>query len=127
MIQIKEYQLETLKAVRVWLEKLAELRTKDAKARAMDPDLGSDWTAKAWEKIENGRAYFPRRNGLHQPLSSFCLKIPTGGGKTLLATKTVDLVNTYFRKSNRGLVLWVVPTTQIYNQTLAALKDRPGL
>src|SRR5205085_5861358 len=25
--------------------------------------------------------------------------------------------------SNRGLVLWVVPTTQIYNQTLAALKD----
>ena len=48
MIQLKEYQLETLKAVRVWLEKLAELRAKDAKARTIDPDLGSDWTAKAW-------------------------------------------------------------------------------
>lgn len=68
--------------------------------------------------------YFPRRNGLRQPLPSFCLKIPTGGGKTLLATKAIDLVNTHFRKSNRGLVLWIVPTTQIYNQTLAALKDR---
>lgn len=71
-----------------------------------------------------GGGYFPRHNGLKQPLPSFCLKIPTGGGKTLLATKTIDLANTHFRRSNRGLVLWVVPTTQIYNQTLAALKDR---
>ncbi|HEX8295567.1 MAG TPA: DEAD/DEAH box helicase family protein [Chthoniobacteraceae bacterium] len=124
MIQLKEYQLETLKAVRLYLEKLAELRAKDAKARTVDPDLGFDWPAKAWEKIETGRTYFPRKNGLKQPLPSFCLKIPTGGGKTLLATKAIDLINTHFRKSNRGLVLWVVPTTQIYNQTLAALKDR---
>ena len=53
-----------------------------------------------------------------------CLRIPTGGGKTLLATKVVDLVNTHYRKQQHGLVLWVVPTTQIYNQTLRALKDR---
>ena len=123
MIQLKEYQLETLKAVRVYLEALAELRAKDAKARAIDPELGIDWPAKAWEKVKGG-GHVSRRNGLRQPLPSFCLKIPTGGGKTLLATKTVELVNTHFRKSNRGLVLWVVPTTQIYNQTLTALKDR---
>jgi type III restriction enzyme len=123
VIQLKEYQSETLKAVRVYLEALAEWRAKEAKLRATDPDLGFDWTAKAWEKVK-GTTYFPRHNGLKQPLPSFCLKIPTGGGKTLLATKTVDLVNTHFRKSNRGLVLWIVPTTQIYNQTLAALKDR---
>ncbi|MGH8018722.1 MAG: DEAD/DEAH box helicase [Opitutaceae bacterium] len=123
MIQLKEYQQETLKAVRVYLEALAELRAKDAKAHAVDPDLGIDWPAKAWEKVEGG-FHQPRRNGLGQHLPSFCLKIPTGGGKTLLAAKTIDLVNTSFRKRNRGLVLWIVPTTQIYNQTLAALKDR---
>jgi len=122
MIQLKEYQQETLRAVRVYLEALAELRAKDTKARAIDPELGIDWPQKAWEKVKGG-IYNPRRNGL-RPLPSFCLKIPTGGGKTLLATKTIDLVNTSFRKSNRGLVLWIVPTTQIYNQTLAALKDR---
>lgn len=54
----------------------------------------------------------------------FASRFRPGGGKTLLAIKTVDLVNTHFRKSNRGLVLWIVPTTQIYNQTLTALKDR---
>jgi type III restriction enzyme len=124
MIQLKDYQKETLAQVRVYLETLAELRAKDVKARAIDPELAIDWPTRAWEKVETGRQYFPRRNGLKEPLPSFCLKIPTGGGKTLLATKTIDLVNTYFRRSNRGLVLWVVPTTQIYNQTLDALKNR---
>ena len=124
MIQLKEYQKQTLAQIRVYLEILGELRAKDVKARAIDPELAIDWPTKTWEKIGTGRQYFPRRNGLQQPLPSFCIKIPTGGGKTLLATKTIDLVNTYFRKSNRGLVLWVVPTTQIYNQTLSALKNR---
>ena len=111
--------------MRVYLEALAELRAKDIKARAIDPELAIDWAGKGLGEGEQAAPYFPRRkNGLGQPLPSFCLKIPTGGGKTLLATKTIDLVNTHFRKSNRGLVLWIVPTTQIYNQTLAALKDR---
>lgn len=57
-------------------------------------------------------------------LPSFCLKIPTGGGKTLLATKVIDLVNTHYLRRQTGLVLWIVPTTQIYDQTLRALKDR---
>ena len=101
VMQLKEYQTETLKAVRVYLEALAELRAKDTKARSLDPELGIDWPAKAWEKMETGRTYFPRRNGLREPLPVFCLKIPTGGGKTLLAIKTIDLVNTYLRRSNR--------------------------
>ena len=33
-------------------------------------------------------------------------------------------MNTHYRRQQAGLVLWIVPTTQIYNQTLKALKDR---
>ena len=66
----------------------------------------------------------PRRNGLDEPLPSFCLKVPTGGGKTLLATKVIDCVNVRYRRRQTGLVLWIVPTTQIYDQTLRALRDR---
>jgi type III restriction enzyme len=123
MIQLKEYQRDTLQAIRAYLDALTELRAKDIKAREIDPDLGIDWPLKAWEKVK-GSSYLPRRNGLGEPLPSFCLKIPTGGGKTFLATKAIDLINTHFRRSNRGLVLWIVPTTQIYRQTLNALKDR---
>ncbi len=79
---------------------------------------------KAWEKSVPASIYHSRTNGLGEPLPTFCLKIPTGGGKTLLATRVVDLVNTHYRKRQTGLVLWIVPSTQIYDQTLKALKDR---
>jgi hypothetical protein len=43
MIHLKEYQQDTLKGVQVYLEALAELRSKDVKARAIDPEFGIDW------------------------------------------------------------------------------------
>jgi len=121
---LKEYQSRTLQHVQAYLQALAEARSKAAKAREIDPDLAFDFTVKAWEKVEVGRPYLPRKTGLKEPLPAFCLKIPTGGGKTLLAAKVIDLIQTHYRKRQTGLVLWVVPTSQIYNQTYGALKDR---
>ena len=121
---LKEYQKRALETVGEFLERLAEWRGKHAKALEADPDWNIDWVRQAWEKTAPARAYVPRKNGLGEPLPAFCLKVPTGGGKTLLATKIIDLVNIHYRRQPRGLVLWIVPTTQIYNQTLQALKDR---
>lgn len=51
-----------------------------------------------------------------------CLKIPTGGGKTFVASAAlkpiIDFVN-----PELPLVLWLVPSSNILEQTLAALKD----
>ena len=121
---LKEYQKRTLANVREFLELLTECRDKAERAWEAVPDLDIDWVGQAWKKVGSSRPYVPRNNGLDEPLPSFCLKIPTGGGKTLLATKVIDLVNTHYRRQHTGLVLWIVPTTQIYNQTLKALKDR---
>ena len=121
---LKDYQQRALATVRSFLEELASWQQKEEAARSHDPEWGFDWVQRAWSSAAVGRPYFSRRNGLGEQLPSFCLKIPTGGGKTLLATRVIDLVNSHFRQSRRGLVLWIVPTTQIYNQTLKALKDR---
>ena len=121
---LKEYQKRTLATVREFVTELAKWRAEDEEARKHNPNWRSDWVEKAWQETVAVRPYHPRRNGLGEYLPAFCLKIPTGGGKTLLATRTIDLANTHFRQSRRGLVLWIVPTTQIYNQTLKALKDR---
>ena len=118
---LKEYQKQTLAETRRFLDQLASWRDRVV---AMDPARTMDWTAPAWQAAGKTSSFLPRRNGLGHPLPCFCLKIPTGGGKTLLAVKVIDLINRHFRRRNTGLVLWVVPTTQIYNQTLAALKDR---
>ena len=121
---LKEYQQRTLTIVREFLEQLTEWRGKAKKALEVDSELHIDWVGEAWKKTVSSQFYLPRKNGLGQPLPSYCLKIPTGGGKTLLAAKVIDLVNIHYRRRQSGLVLWIVPTTQIYNQTLKALKDR---
>ena len=46
-------------------------------------------------------------------------KVPTGGGKTLLAAAALERL-----PWQRGLVLWVVPSKAIYAQTKAALWDK---
>ena len=119
---LKEFQKRTLSRVQDYLECLDEWRGKSAELQKLDPDY--DWVARAWQRTVRGRAYVPRKNGVGKPLPTFCLKIPTGGGKTLLAVKIVDLVNIHYRRRQTGLVLWIVPTTQIYRQTLQALRDR---
>jgi type III restriction enzyme len=121
-MQLKAYQTQALETLRFYLEQLAEMKIKAAKARELDIEM--DFAVEAWKKTVPTRSYFPRRNGLGEPLPSICLKIPTGGGKTLLATHAVDLVNLHYRQKQTGLVLWIVPTTQIYNQTLAAFRNR---
>ena len=122
---LKEYQKRALETVGEFLQSLAEWRSKQAKVLEADPDTTFDWVGRAWEKTLPGRPYTPRRNGLGEPLPAFCLKVPTGGGKTLLAAKIIDLGNVHFRRDPRGLVLWVVPTTQIYNQTRRAFREVP--
>ena len=121
---LKEYQKRTVATVRGFVAELAKWRAEDEDARRHNPNWGSDWVGKAWGRTVPRRPYHSRRNGLGEHFPAFCLKIPTGGGKTLVATRVIDLVNGHFRQSRRGLVLWIVPTTQIYNQTLKALKDR---
>ncbi len=119
-MKLKEYQESALKEVKGFLEQLAVWRVK---AR-QEGEWLFDFAEKAWEKAEVGRTYLKKKDGLGRPLPVFCLKIPTGGGKTLLAVKTIDLVQNIHLKRQTGLVVWIVPTLQIYRQTLSRLKDR---
>ena len=122
----KEYQIRALDRVKTYFQLLHEWKGKSEEIVAEHgPELALDFPAKAWGKIDGlYNAYHAKRDGLGRHLPCFCLKIPTGGGKTFLAVKTIDLVNTAYLKKRTGLGLWIVPTTQIYRQTLKSLKDR---
>lgn len=122
----RDYQVRALQRIGAYLRLLYEWRQKNEKIVAdVGSDAAIDFPGKAWAKLEGlYRPYAPRRDGLGRYLPCFCLKIPTGGGKTFLAVKTIDLVNTNYLKKRTGLVLWIVPTTQIYDQTLRSLRDR---
>lgn len=54
-----------------------------------------------------------------------CIRIPTGGGKTLMAAHAIDIAARDYVGSRAPIALWLVPTNTIRTQTLEALKT-PG-
>ncbi len=122
-MELKDYQKKTLLQVKNYLEAIAEFKAKNERAIKIDPELSINFPLKAWEKVV-GTTYYSKKNGLGEDLPNFYLKIPTGGGKTILACHSIDLINRVYLKKQTGIILWIVPTTQIYRQTFASLKDR---
>jgi type III restriction enzyme len=61
--------------------------------------------------------------GLAGSMPYVCLRVPTGGGKTLLAAHAIGMVVRDYQQAERGVVLWLVPSTPILEQTLNALKN----
>ena len=53
-----------------------------------------------------------------------CLRVPTGGGKTVLAAYSVAVAADAYLKTETPCVLWLVPSQTIRDQTLATLQDR---
>ena len=77
-------------------------------------------TERLWGR---GNPYNPL-SGFPADMPYFCLRVPTGGGKTWLAAKSVALVNTHLLRSEHSVILWLVPSKPIREQTLKALKQR---
>lgn len=124
-MELKEYQEKALNQVSIYLRNLFEWRDKNSLVvKSVGKEASIDFPLKAWIQSEVLQSYKSRKNDLSEDVPNFCLKIATGGGKTLLAVKTIDLINTIYLKKRTGLVLWVVPTTQIYRQTIQSLRNR---
>jgi len=52
-----------------------------------------------------------------------CLRIPTGGGKTVMGAHIIKAAGQTILEREFPLVLWMVPSTQIKNQTLEAFRN----
>lgn len=52
-----------------------------------------------------------------------CLRIPTGGGKTILGAHIIRICGASYLERQFPLVMWMVPTTQIKTQTLEAFQN----
>ncbi|MBX9850765.1 MAG: DEAD/DEAH box helicase family protein [Cytophagaceae bacterium] len=125
-MKLKHYQEKVLKELKDYLGFLSDFKGKYEKAMEIDPEVAMDYNfpKRAWEKSTGKNVYHSKTNGLNEPLPDIYLKVPTGGGKTLLACHAIDNIQKIFLKKQTGLVLWIVPSTQIYRQTISALKNR---
>ena len=116
-MEFKRYQENILKEVGAYFDALA-----DEQAHGNIRHAAKD----AWENLHISNYYRERRTGAGRDLPIFCLKVPTGGGKTLLATQILGLACKQLvpQRNGAGLALWIVPSDQIYKDTLKALRNR---
>ena len=135
MMELKEYQRGALNALARWLEALEKAkRDSETLIEAFQqtptnipiPDEIRNYPKIAWQKLKENDSlaatageYVNRTDEANRPIPHICFKVPTGGGKTLIAAAALERLPWH-----RGLVLWVVPSKAIYDQTKAALWDK---
>ena len=132
-MELKEYQVRALEAFERWREALATARKESdlaiaawPKAAGEIPDAVRNYPSTAWRKLADSGGvankdvpYIDRTADAGYPIPHVCFKVPTGGGKTLLAAAALERLN-----QPTGFVLWIVPTRAIYQQTKDALWNR---
>ena len=132
-MELKEYQASALDAFSRWLDALRSAEREsleDAeyfirRQRPIPEDV-RNYPKTAWQRLaetggvaESAGEYVSRTDDAGRPIPHVCFKIPTGGGKTLLAAAALQRLH-----RQTGLTLWITPTRAIYDQTKAALKSR---
>ena len=132
-MELKEYQVAALEAFSRWIDALSVARIESLedvehyqKQRRPAPDDVRNYPKAAWERLaesglvaESAGAYASRTDDAGRPIPHVCFKVPTGGGKTLLAAAALGRIG-----RQTGLTLWITPTRAIYDQTQAALRNR---
>jgi len=120
---LKEYQVGVVKDIEAFFNDLDGARQKFAGS----PDLQQALPSYI-DLALTGPKYsrFPDRTktGAGKAYPRVCIKMPTGGGKTLIAIETVRAYQNIFAKRKTGLVVWITHRDQIYRQTIENLQNK---
>lgn len=147
-LALKDYQQNVLDTLSIYLNTLEASYKYHKRHYERDledgiednvPPQKSAYCHKAWEDVKS-KVAIPRykdKNGKELPnmwnnridgtgrqIPNISFKVPTGGGKTLMAACALGRITTDYFKKATGLVLWVVPSSTIYDQTMDALGNK---
>lgn len=137
---LKDYQEKVLRVLRATFAEAANQRRAhaataaqlDAALAALPPEMAATVRAAAaptdWVKATAQAIGLPHhdapRDGQRRPYPRLVVRVPTGGGKTLLAVEAIKDYQQLLAARQTGLVVWVVPSETIYRQTVTRLRDR---
>lgn len=111
-MELKPYQDRALEALRTFL----------TAARVKTPAQAYAETIAGVELGNYARGGYTPVEGL-ESTPYCCLRLPTGGGKTLLASHAIKVAAESYMDRDRVPVIWLVPSSTIQAQTLDALKQ----
>lgn len=115
MIDLKGYQRRVLDSLKAFLQSCVEEGRPDDAFQAVLKENG----------VKNPLPYkfIETEGGLDSQTPYVCLRVPTGGGKTLLACHAAGIAMRDLLHAERSVVLWLVPSNAILTQTTEALRD----
>ena len=104
-MELKKYQKNTIDKLESFLKELVKSNARHAFI------------------YETGQPY---KSDAFLDIPFVCIKIPTGGGKTMVGCHATDKIMSVAlkHKMDRGIVMWFVPSEAIKTQTLKKFKDR---
>ena len=115
-MQLKQYQDDTLAVLRRFFEEARMAGPKNAyETITKEPDY-ADRLGRYGGTYRAPLADLPN-------VPYVCLRLPTGGGKTILGAHAVAVACDAWVEKDYPLVLWLVPTKTIRSQTVEALKN----
>jgi len=110
MFRLKHYQQQTIDTLEQFLADARLIPVADAFTKILETQ---------------GKGTYPYRHYSFDEVPYVCLRLPTGGGKTVLGSHAVKVATRTYLEQDYPIVLWLVPTNTIQQQTLEALKQ-PG-
>ena len=87
-----------------------------------DDEEYKHWVNSSMDKLSSDYSIFKNPN--NEPFPLWTIKVPTGGGKTILAVETINKYFSKFIKRSTGLVLWLIHSDAIYSQTVNNLTNK---
>jgi type III restriction enzyme len=111
MLKLKDYQEWALDALREYFQECSRTENTDTSFYTVTHNT-----------FGQGIPYNPVEELPGLPY--VCLRIPTGGGKTIVACHSIGTAAKELVHTECPLVLWIVPSNAILEQTVQALRNR---
>ncbi len=118
-MELKPYQQQVIKDLESYLSYLQEHHIPAKSFNAYWKDKFGEYTINLDGSTTGMRPYkdnIPNANHI-------AIKVPTAGGKTFIACNALHTINKHFNQGNAKAVVWLVPWSNLLQQTVKNLSD----
>jgi type III restriction enzyme len=115
MLELKRYQKNALEVLEAYL---SACRSGNDPEGAFRASLVKQGVVKPGSEAA---VRYVKPSGL-EDIPYVCVRIPTGGGKTILASYAIERARKVFLQTDYPLILWLVPSNTIREQTIDCLR-----
>lgn len=114
-MELKSYQYKVIKDLESYLEYVQKYKRTDKAFNQYWEDRIGPYNPLTNEGMQHYKNTIP--NAAH-----ICIKVPTAGGKTFIACNALSSIFNAFPSTIPKIVVWLVPWSNLLDQTVAALR-----